>query len=92
MNDHDVVELSLFLGDLVSINLSECSMLTYSTMFALVRNYPSLSEAKMEHTSLGGKCVDNSNSSMDCVLNHQLKLMLKLKTYYIEYSNLMLIY
>ncbi|RHN71563.1 putative leucine-rich repeat domain, L domain-containing protein [Medicago truncatula] len=73
MNDHDVAELSLFLGDLVSINLSECSMLTDSAMFALVRNCPSLIEVKMEHTSLGEKSVDNSNSSMDCVLNHQLK-------------------
>ncbi|RHN65082.1 putative leucine-rich repeat domain, L domain-containing protein [Medicago truncatula] len=73
MNDHDVAELSLFLGDLVSINLSECSMLTDSAMFALVRNCPSLIEVKMEHTSLGEKSVDNSNFSMDCVLNHQLK-------------------
>jgi len=73
INDHDVAELSLFLGDLVSINLSECSMITDSAMFALVTNCPSLSEVKMEYTSLGEKSVDNSNSLMDCVLNHQLK-------------------
>jgi len=56
-------KLSLFLGDLVSINLSECNKLTYSTLFTLIRNCPSLSEIKMEN--IGSKSVKNSDSLLD---------------------------
>ncbi|MCH86081.1 F-box/LRR-repeat protein, partial [Trifolium medium] len=48
LNDQHVVQLSSFLGDLVSINLSDCREITYSALFALVRKCPSLSEIKME--------------------------------------------
>ncbi|KAK2378565.1 F-box/LRR-repeat protein [Trifolium repens] len=73
LNDHHVVELSLFLGNLVSINLSECIQLTNSALFALVRKCPSLNEIKMQSISIWRKEVENSNSLMDCVVNHQLK-------------------
>jgi len=68
---HYVDKLSLFLGDLVSINLSECMELTYSTLFTLVRNCPSLSEIKMEN--IGSKSVENSDSLPDFGVFPQLK-------------------
>ncbi|XP_058732691.1 uncharacterized protein LOC131604257 [Vicia villosa] len=73
LNNQHVAELSLFLGDLMSIDLSECKSLTESALFALVSNCPSLIEIKMEWTSIGKEIVRNSNSSMDCIVNSQLK-------------------
>ncbi|GAU35722.1 hypothetical protein TSUD_258970 [Trifolium subterraneum] len=73
LTDQNVVELSMFLGDLMFINLSECRKLTDSTMFALVRNCPSLTDIKMEHTRVGKNIVENSNSLNDFVLNPKLK-------------------
>ncbi|KEH41410.1 F-box/LRR protein, putative [Medicago truncatula] len=73
LNDHYVDKLSLFLGDLVSINLSECMDLTYSTLFTLVRNCPSLSEIKMEN--IGSKSVENSDSLPDFGVFPQLKYL-----------------
>jgi F-box/leucine-rich repeat protein 2/20 len=72
LNDNHVAELSLFLGNLVSINLSECR-LTNSALFALVRKCPSLDEIKMNFISIWKNNVENSNSLMDRVENHQLK-------------------
>ncbi|GAU35725.1 hypothetical protein TSUD_259000 [Trifolium subterraneum] len=74
LNDQHVAELSLFLGKLVSINLSECRWLTNSALFALIRKCPSLVNViKMHSISMGRNEVENSNSLMDCVVNHQLK-------------------
>ncbi|XP_058729744.1 uncharacterized protein LOC131601853 [Vicia villosa] len=73
LNNQHVAELSLFLGDLMSIDLSECKRLTESALFALVSNCPSLIEIKMQWTSIGKEIVRNSNSSMDCIVNSQLK-------------------
>jgi F-box/leucine-rich repeat protein 2/20 len=83
LSDHHVVKLSLFLADLVSINLSKCCKLTDSTLFALVRNCPSLSDIKMENTSIGENIVENSNPLMNFVLNHQLKSL------YLAHSSLL---
>ena len=66
-------KLSLFLGDLVSINLSECKELTYSTLFTLVRKCPSLSEIKMKN--IGSKSVENSDSLRDFGVYPQLKYL-----------------
>ncbi|KAK2368755.1 F-box/LRR-repeat protein [Trifolium repens] len=60
LEDQHVVKLSLYLRDLISINLSHYSELTYSALFALVRNCPSLSEIKME--IIGRYIVGNSDS------------------------------
>jgi F-box/leucine-rich repeat protein 2/20 len=73
LNDHHVVELSLFLGGLVSINLSGNWNLTNLALLALVRNCPSLSEIKMEHTTIGKEIIENSNSVMDFVVNPRIK-------------------
>lgn len=48
-------------------------MLTHLSLFALVKNCPSLSEIKMNYTSIGKQCVENSNSLLDFVVNPQLK-------------------
>ncbi|GAU46503.1 hypothetical protein TSUD_285850 [Trifolium subterraneum] len=71
LNDQHVVQLSSFLGDLVSINLNYCKELTYAALFALVRNCPSLSEIKMQN--IGGKIVGNSDSLVEFGVYPQLK-------------------
>ncbi|KEH25433.1 putative leucine-rich repeat domain, L domain-containing protein [Medicago truncatula] len=73
LNDLHVAELSLLLGDLVSINLSECRMLTESALFSLVRNCPSLREIKMERTNVGIGSVENFNFLTDFPPSPQLK-------------------
>ncbi|XP_058729239.1 F-box/LRR-repeat protein 3-like [Vicia villosa] len=73
LNNPHIAELSLFLGDLISINLRYCNKLTESALFALVRNCPSLIEINMESTSTGKERVRNFNSSKDCIVNSQLK-------------------
>jgi F-box and leucine-rich repeat protein 2/20 len=60
LNDQHVVNLSLFLSDLVSINLSGCPKLTKSALLTLARYCPSLGEIKMEN--IGTDCVENSDS------------------------------
>ncbi|KAK2420220.1 F-box/LRR-repeat protein [Trifolium repens] len=62
LNDQQVIRLSGFLGDLVSINLSGCKKLTYSTLFGLVRNCPLLSEIKMERIGSESDIVGNYDS------------------------------
>jgi len=73
LKDRRVAKLSLVLGDLVSINLSECTFLTELSLFYLVRNCPSLSEIKMECTSIGKKSFENSNSLRGFVGRPKLK-------------------
>ncbi|XP_004491924.2 F-box/LRR-repeat protein 14-like [Cicer arietinum] len=70
LNDERVLQLSLFLGDLVSVNFTQFWKLTELSLFALVRNCPSLIEITMQETCIG----KNSNSLMiDCVVSHRLK-------------------
>jgi len=75
LKDEHVVEMSLFLRDLVSINLARCSKLTESAFFALLRNCPSLSDIKMEATCIGKKSLESSRSLMDFVAYPQLKYL-----------------
>jgi len=60
LTDQLVVEMCLFFGKLVSINLSGCLHLTETTLFSLVRNCPSISEIKMEGTSIGKNNLEHS--------------------------------
>jgi len=71
LNDQHVIQLSSFLGDLMSINLSNCDKLTESSLFALARNCPLLGEITMEH--IGGKSGENYDSLMKFGLHPQLK-------------------
>jgi len=73
MNDQHVAQLTLFLADLVSINLNGCYMLTEVSFFLLVRNCPSLSEIRMEDTAIGNQSVENNDSLTDIGVYPQLK-------------------
>jgi F-box/leucine-rich repeat protein 2/20 len=80
--DHHIVKLSVFLADLVSIDLSQCRRLTVSALFALVRKCPSLTNARMEKTSIG-KIIKKYNSLINFVLNPELKYL------YLAHSSLL---
>lgn len=69
--DRGLEELCEFLGNLVSINVSGCRMLTDSALFALVRKCPLLSEIKMEATDVGKKRVEGD--LIGGVVNSQVK-------------------
>ncbi|GAU47710.1 hypothetical protein TSUD_177150 [Trifolium subterraneum] len=71
LNDQHVVQLSLFIDNLMSINLGECNMLTKLALFALVRECPLLSEIKMDR--IESESVENSDSSMDFGVYPRLK-------------------
>ncbi|MCI02892.1 F-box/LRR-repeat protein, partial [Trifolium medium] len=71
LKDQHVAELSTFLGDLLSINVSCCHKLTQSTLFALTRNCPSLSEIKIER--IGSEIVEKFDSLIDFGVYPQLK-------------------
>jgi F-box/leucine-rich repeat protein 2/20 len=62
LNDQHLVQLSLFLGDLLSINVGYCHKLTESALFALPRNCPLLSEIKMERIGSRSDIVGNYDS------------------------------
>jgi len=71
LNDQHVVQLSSFLDDLMSINLSGCDKLTERALFTLVRKCHSLSEIKIEY--IGRKSARNSEYSVDFGVYPQLK-------------------
>ncbi|KAK2401138.1 F-box/LRR-repeat protein [Trifolium repens] len=73
LTDQRLVQLSSFLGHLISINLNHCRKLTELALFALARNCPLLTEIKMEYTLIGKESAENSNHSMDSVVCPQLK-------------------
>jgi F-box/leucine-rich repeat protein 2/20 len=73
LTDQRVVQLSSFLGRLISINLNHCRKLTESTLFELARNCPLLSEMKMEYTLIGKESGKNSNYFTDPIVCPQLK-------------------
>lgn len=73
MNDWHVIELSLFLGDLLSINISKCDSLTHLALFALLKNCAKLSDVKMEYAAIGKMSVENSYTLMDFDVYPQLK-------------------
>ncbi|PNX98904.1 F-box/LRR-repeat protein [Trifolium pratense] len=74
LKDSNFVELSLFLVDLVSIDISDCSRLTIVTLSALLRNCSKLNEVKMEGTGTTKYMgVENSSTLMNLVVNPQLK-------------------
>ncbi|XP_058722183.1 uncharacterized protein LOC131593714 [Vicia villosa] len=74
LNDHYIAQLSLFLGDLVSIKLCDCWNLTKLALFALIRHIRhchSLSEITME--GIGIESVESFYSIKDFDVNPQLK-------------------
>jgi len=73
MSDRHVVELSSFLGDLVSINISNCASLKNVALFALLTSCAKLADVKMEYTNIGKMSVENSYTLMDFDVYPQLK-------------------
>nr|XP_027188654.1 F-box/LRR-repeat protein 4-like [Cicer arietinum] len=70
LNDERVLQLSLFLGDLVSVDFTQFWKLTELSLLALVRNCPSLIEITMQETCIGKNC---NYLMIDCVVSHRLK-------------------
>jgi F-box/leucine-rich repeat protein 2/20 len=75
LTDKHVAELSLFLGDLLYINLSGCLLLTIYAFFAIIKSCPSLSDFKMENTNIGKNSPESSISLMDFTAHPQLKYL-----------------
>jgi hypothetical protein len=72
LNNQHVSEFSLFVADLVSINFNGCWRFTESALYSLVTNCPSLSDVKMECTSIGKESIEYSNSLTDFAVSPQL--------------------
>lgn len=69
--DQRVEELCEYLGNLVSVNVGGCRMLTDLALFALVRGCPLLNEIRMGGTDVGKRRVDQD--LMNGVVNCQVK-------------------
>ncbi|MED6153817.1 hypothetical protein PIB30_105776 [Stylosanthes scabra] len=69
LNDQCVIDLSLLLGNLNFVKLSENRELTDLSLFAILRNCPLITEIKMEKTGLGKQKLQE-----DClVVNSHVK-------------------
>jgi len=88
--DTHMVQLSSFLSNLISVNLSHCRKLTKSTLFALARNCLSLSEIKMEYTLIGKESTENSNSFIDFVVRRQLKSLRLAHNFWLRDENIIM--
>ena len=79
LNVQSFIDLCVFLGDLVSINLNGCDKLNNAALIALLKNCPLLTEIHMESTQLG---IGSRPSVVDLVVYHQVKsLHLAYNTY-----------
>ncbi|MED6208208.1 hypothetical protein PIB30_042942 [Stylosanthes scabra] len=71
LNDECVIELSLLLGNLNVVNLSQNRNLTYLSLFAIMRNCPLITEIRMDITGVGKQKMEE-----DClVVNSHLKFL-----------------
>ena len=70
LNVQSFIDLCVFLGDLVSINLNGCDKLNNAALFALLKNCPLLTEIHMESTNIG---IGARPSLVDLVVYHQVK-------------------
>ncbi|XP_050915230.1 uncharacterized protein LOC127130224 [Lathyrus oleraceus] len=75
LTNHQFSRLSLFIPDLVSINLSDCFKLTESALFALIKNCHSLAEITIENIYIDRESLENSNTFKDFDVNPQLKFL-----------------
>jgi F-box and leucine-rich repeat protein 2/20 len=73
VKDEHVVELSSYMGNLLSLNLNSCLTLIISALFSLVRNCPSLSEIKMEFASIGKESLGHFDSLVEFDVYPKLK-------------------
>ncbi|MED6119444.1 hypothetical protein PIB30_012084 [Stylosanthes scabra] len=71
LDDQCVIGLSMFLGNLNFVNLSENSKLSDSSLFAILGNCPLITEIRMERTSVG-----KHKLQQDClVVNSHVKFL-----------------
>ncbi|XP_058746914.1 uncharacterized protein LOC131619892 [Vicia villosa] len=76
LNNHHIFRLSLLLPDLISVNLSECSKLRESALFALIKNCHSLSEITMERIYMDGfESEENYDILKDFDVNPHFKFL-----------------
>jgi F-box/leucine-rich repeat protein 2/20 len=90
LTDQRLVQLSSFLGHLISINLNHCRKLTELALFALSRNCPLLTEIKMEYTLIGKESAENSNHSMDSLVCPQLKSLSLANNFWLRDENIIM--
>jgi F-box and leucine-rich repeat protein 2/20 len=91
MKDQHVAEFCLFLTGLKSIDLGYCIDLTESALFSLVIKCPSLSEIKMERTSIGKESAAGSNILRDFVgVSPQLKSLYLARCEHLKDENIIL--
>ncbi|KAK2439809.1 F-box/LRR-repeat protein [Trifolium repens] len=90
LTDQRLVQLSSFLGHLISINLNHCRKLTESALFALARSCPLLSEIKMEYTLIGKESAENSNHPMNYLVYPQLKSLRLANNYWLRDENIIM--
>ncbi|MED6123486.1 hypothetical protein PIB30_049566 [Stylosanthes scabra] len=71
LNDQCVMDLSLLLGNLKVVNLSQNANLTDLSLYAIMRNCPLITEIRMDCTGVGKQKVEE-----DClVVNSHLKFL-----------------
>lgn len=93
LNDQHVAEFSLFLAHLVSINLTGCWKLTESALFSLVINCPSLSDIKMEYTTIGNESIGGGgreDSNSFAVVSPKVKSLCLARCQYLRDQNIIL--
>jgi len=76
LNNYAVNDFSLFLGKLVSINVSHGRNLSELSLLSLVGRCPLLNEIYMENTNIGemGLGLENYRPLLDFVVNPQMKM------------------
>ncbi|XP_052109875.1 uncharacterized protein LOC107463835 [Arachis duranensis] len=80
LDDRCVIELSMLLGNLNFVNLSENSNLSDSSLFAIIRNCPLITEIRMERAGVGKQKVEK-----DClVVNSHLKFLYLTRNSYLD--------
>ncbi|QHN75597.1 hypothetical protein HN51_053273 [Arachis hypogaea] len=80
LDDRCVIELSMLLGNLNFVNLSENSKLSDSSLFAIIRNCPLITEIRMERAGVGKQKVEK-----DClVVNSHLKFLYLTRNSYLN--------
>jgi len=92
LNDQHVAEFSLFLAHLVSINLTRCWKLTESALFSLVTNCPSLTDIKMEYTTIGTQTIGDfkGDSNSFAVVRPKVKSLSLARCQYLRDQNIIL--
>ncbi|XP_058767010.1 F-box/LRR-repeat protein 3-like [Vicia villosa] len=100
LNNHHVFQLFSLVPDLVSINLSKCSKLTESALFALIKNCHSLGEitmesiymdeSPMENIYIESKSVENYDILKNFDVNPQLKFLYLFQSSFINDGTIIL--